>query len=101
MKQFKVKFARTFEVDVAAENGAVAQAVADSIMAQFPADSCTLLSIIAEDHVEGECAGCAVDMMKPYGKPKGPPGGPPNMGGSPATPVIRLPVLEDQIAAAA
>lgn len=97
MKKFAVKFLREFEVEVVAENSASAQTIASNILAQFPKDSCKLLSIIAE--------GVDVEVLAEIGGETGrkppPPKGPPNMGGSPATPVIRLPVLADQIAAAA
>lgn len=99
MKTFKVKFVREFEVDVEADSGVGAANIAATILEQFPKDTCKVLSIIAEDYVEGECTGCAVDPMKPHGKPKGPKPDP--SGGSPATPVMKVPVLVDQIAVAA
>lgn len=98
MKKFKVKFVREFEVQIQAENGAMASQVGSSIIAQFPKDTCKLLSIIAEDYVESECSGCAVDPMNPKGKPRG---GPPNLGGNSGGTVVKVPVLVDQIAAAA
>lgn len=54
MKKFHVKFSRVFEVDVTAETLDVAQMLARNVIAQFPKDSCTLLSIIPEDYVEPE-----------------------------------------------
>lgn len=98
MKKFTVKFLREFEVEVQADSGDMASQIAASILAQFPKDSCKLLSIVAENYVEGECAGCAVDPMSPHGKPRG---GKPNGGGSPGTPTISVPVLVDQVAEAA
>lgn len=98
MKKFNVRFLRVFEVEIFAEDSANAQTLADQILGQFPKDSCKMLSIIAE--------GAEVQVLAEIGgetgrKPPPPKGGPPNLGGSPATPVVRLPVLEDQIAAAA
>lgn len=98
MKKFSVKFLREFEVEVQANSGDAASKLAGAILAQFPKDTCKLLSIVAADYVEGECAGCAVDPMNPHGKPRG---GPPDMGGSPGTPVVRQEVLVDQVAEAA
>lgn len=99
MKKFKVKFSREFEVDVEAESGTIAEAMARSIITQFPPGTCKLLSVIAEGHGEMECAGCAVDPMNPYGKPRGPK--PDGHGGTPGTPVVRQEVLVDQVAEAA
>lgn len=99
MKKFKIKFVREFEVDVEADSGAAAAQIAAAIPEQFPKDTCRLLSIIDWEHLERECAGCAVDPMNPHGKPKGPKPDP--SGGSPATPVMKVPVLVDQVAQAA
>lgn len=99
MKQFKVKFVREFEVGVEAEDAVHAKSLADEIVKQFPADTCRLLSVIDDAYVEGECGGCAVDPHKPYGKPKGPKPDP--SGGSPSTPVMKVPMLVDQVAQAA
>lgn len=98
MKKFVIKFLRGFEVEVQADSGDMASQIATSVLAQFPKGSCKLLSIVAEDYVEGECLGCAVDPMNPHGKPRG---GPPNLGGNPGGTVVKLPVLVDQIAEAA
>lgn len=99
MKKFKVKYVREFEVDVEAEDSVIALNFADAVVAQFPEGTCRLLSIIDWEYVERECAGCAVDPMNPHGKPKGPKPDP--SGGSPATPVMKVPVLVDQVAQAA
>lgn len=99
MKKFQVKFVREFEVGIEAEDAVTAKALADEIVKQFPPETSRVLSIIAEDYVEGDCAGCAVDPHKPYGKPKGPKPDP--SGGSPSTPTMKVPVLVDQIAEAA
>lgn len=98
MKKFTVKFLRRFEVEIQADNGDSAAQIASSILAQFPKDTCMLLSIIAEDYVEGECKACAVDPLNPHGKPRG---GSPEGGGSPGTPVIRTEEMVDQVAEAA
>lgn len=98
MKKFHVKFVREFEVDVEADDAVIANKLANAILAQFPAGTCRLLSIIAEGYVEAECAGCAVDPMNPHGRPRG---GNPNGGGSPGTPVVKQEVLVDQVAEAA
>lgn len=52
MKTYHVTFARKFEVDVQAESIELAKALANRVMAEFPADSCKLLSIYADDYVE-------------------------------------------------
>lgn len=89
MKKFNVKFSREFEVEIEAENTQIAEALTHQVMAQFPPDTCKLLSIIAE--------GVQIETSD---KPT-PPFGRPNGGGSPGTPVARQEVLVDQIAKAA
>lgn len=97
MKKFTVKFQREFEVQVEAETPAIAQQLTKQIMAQFPEGTCKLLSIVAEDYIEGECAGCK-EAVKSGGKP---PHGKPDGGGTPGATVVRVPVLVDQVAEAA
>lgn len=97
MKKFTVKFARQFDVEIEADTSESARSIADRILEQFPKDSCKLLSIIAE----GAEIEVLAEISGETGRKPTPPSGPPNLGGSPATPVVRLPVLEDQIAAAA
>lgn len=92
MKNYSVKFAREFEVQVQADTLEVAQVLARRVIAQFPTDSCKLLSIIAE--------GCEVESVSPPEKPQ-PPFGRPSGGGTPGTPVVRVEELVDQIAEAA
>lgn len=92
MKNFNVRFAREFEVQVQADETAIAEVLAKRVIAQFPKDSCKLLSIIAE--------GCEVESVSPPEKPQ-PPFGRPNGGGTPGTPVVRVEELVDQVAEAA
>lgn len=91
MKKFSVKFLREFEVEIQAESAEIASQLAAKVLAQFPKDSCKLLSIIQE--------GVKTEEADPG--PRRPRGGPPNLGGSPGTPVIRQEVLIDQVAKAA
>jgi hypothetical protein len=99
MKKFSVKFIREFEVEVQAEDTATAKLMADAVIAQFPKDSCRLLSVVAEDALE-ECATCRDEgPIKPVDPPRR--GGPPNLGGNPGGTVVKVPVLVDQIAEAA
>lgn len=93
MKKYQVTFQRAFEVNVEADSLEVAELLAKQIIAQFPADTCKLLSIVAEDAV--------VQHSSPDIKPPTSPLGRPPTGGTPGTPVIRQEVLEDQIAEAA
>jgi|SRR5579871_1508381 len=97
LRKFRVKFLREFEVEIEAESGEMATQISSSILAQFPKDTCKLLSVIAEDYVEQPCAGCAADPLNPSGKPRGNPTG----GGSPGTPTVKTPPLVDQVAEAA
>ena len=45
MKTFKVKYVREFEVDIQADNLAIAEALAKKVVAQFPLGACKMLSI--------------------------------------------------------
>jgi hypothetical protein len=101
MKKFTVKFLREFEVEIEAENGAHAKNIAERILTQFPAGTCKLLSLVAEDYTEQPCQGCLDfgPIKSEVGTP--PRGGHPNGGGSPGTPIIRTEEIVDQIAAAA
>lgn len=98
MKKFTVKFVREMEFETEAEDSAQARVIAEKTLTRYPKNTCKLLSIVAEDYVDGECAGCAVDPMNPHGKPRG---GPPNLGGNSGGTVVKLPVLVDQVAEAA
>lgn len=95
MKKFNVKFLREFEVDVEADDTAHAELAAQTIIQQFAPGACKLLSIVAE--------GVAIEVVTKAG-PEGrtpPRSGPPNLGGSPGTPTVKVPVLVDQVAEAA
>jgi hypothetical protein len=94
MKKFNVKFQREFEVQVEADSLEIAGQLARQVLAQFPAGSCKLLSIYAEDYVE------PTESIGPD-QPTPPRGGSPLGGGSPGTPTATVPVLVDQIAEAA
>ena len=52
MKKYHVKFLRLFEVDVEADDIKIAEALARQLLAQFPAGTCKVLEIRAEDYVE-------------------------------------------------
>jgi hypothetical protein len=91
MKKYFVVFQRDFEVEVEAESTADAAVLARQIVAQFPAGTCKLLSIKAEDYVEPP------EPATPPSKPRGRPNG----GGTPGTPVVKKEVLADAIAEAA
>ncbi len=52
MQTYKVKFSRDFEVDIHAETLPLAGQLAKQVIAQFPAGSCKILSIIPEGYVE-------------------------------------------------
>ena len=52
MKKYHVKFLRLFEVDVEADDIKIAEALARQVLAQFPAGTCKLLEVKAEDYVE-------------------------------------------------
>ena len=52
MQTYKVKFSRDFEVDIHAGTLPLAEQLAKQVIAQFPADSCKLLSIIPGGYVE-------------------------------------------------
>ena len=97
--QFTISYLMRCKTAVEAASAAAAKGQFDELAKAY-GDGIVLLEIRAHDYVERPCPGCAVDPMNPSGKPK-PPAGPPNMGGSPATPVVRLPELVDQIAAVA
>lgn len=94
MKKFVAKFLREFEVELQAEFGDLAAQQASSVVAQFPAGTCKLLSII-EDGVAVEVVH-ELKSRREAKKPRQPKPDPP--GGSPATPVIKVPVLADQVA---
>jgi len=95
LKTFHVSFARLFEVEIKAEDGKAAKVLADQVAAQFPENTCTLLSIVEDGYVEKPCAACEAGDLE---KPEKPPGGRPNGGGAPGTPVVKQEVLVDQIA---
>lgn len=90
MSKFTVKFQRDFEVDIEVESTAHAQVWAQTMILQFPKETCKILSIIREG-VEVETT--PDKPPTPFGRPNG--------GGSPGTPVIRVETLVDQIAEAA
>jgi hypothetical protein len=100
MKKFKAKFLRIFEVEVEADDASDARTIGADIVGQFPQGTCKLLSVIEEGHEDATCAACA-DAEKNGTGPHTPKGGPPTLGGSPATPVVKLPKLADQVAEAA
>lgn len=91
MKKFVAKFLREFEVEIQAESTAAAAQAARKVLDQFPKDTVRVLSVIAE--------GAVIETPAPTPGPRR--GGPPTLGGSPATPTIKVPVLADQIAEAA
>lgn len=91
MNKYRIKFQRDFEVDVEAEGIQLAEGIGKAILAQFPKDTCKLLSIEAH----GEVAAVQPEKPTPPFKPRGRPNG----GGTPGTPVVRQQeVLVDQIA---
>jgi hypothetical protein len=96
VKKFNVKFTRTFEVQIEAEDLNAARALSERIVSEFPEGTCKLLSVIREG-VTLETEERAEKMPEP---PK-PRGGKPAGGGTPGTPVVKTPVLVDQIADAA
>lgn len=93
MKIFNVKFVREFEVEIQAEDTKTAETLAQKVLGQFAAGTCKLLSIVDVENVPLQA--------EPPPTPRRPRGGPPNLGGSPATPTIKVPVLVDQVAEAA
>ena len=90
MNKYRIKFQRDFEMDVEAEGIQLAEKIGQAILAQFPKDTCKLLSIEAH----GEVAAVQPEKPQPPLKPRGRPNG----GGTPGTPVARREVLVDQIA---
>lgn len=92
MKKFNVKFQREFDAQIEADTPAMA-----AQMLSRQVGSCKVLSIIADDYIERPCPACK-DAVKSGGKP---PHGTPEGGGNPGATVVRVPVLVDQIAAAA
>lgn len=52
MNKFNVKFQRDFEVQIEADTVELAEKLANQVLAQFPKDTCKLLSIIPEGYVE-------------------------------------------------
>lgn len=89
MKKFTVKFQRDFEAEIEAVDIDIAGTIAHNIVAQFPAGTCKLLSVLPEGYVP---------PADP--EPVRPRGGPPS-GGTPGTPVVKQEILADQIAKAA
>jgi hypothetical protein len=49
MQKFNVKFSRDFEVGIEADTLALAELLAGRIIAEFPASTCRLLSIVPEE----------------------------------------------------
>lgn len=93
MKKFTVKFVRDFEVEIQADDTKQAETLAQKVIAQFATGTCKLHSIVGE--------GVVITISENPQPPFKPRPGPPNLGGSPATPTIKVPVLVDQIAEAA
>ena len=62
MKNFHVKFIREFEVDVQADTTEVAGQLAKQIIAQFPAGTCKLLSVVEDGYVEPPEAANTADL---------------------------------------
>lgn len=83
MKKFNLKYLCEVAVVVNAETTDDAATIAKLTLAQFPRESqAKVLSIYAEDYVEPP-------------RPTSPPRGRPIGGGSPGTPVVRHPALDE------
>lgn len=93
MKKYTIKFQRDFVVEVGAENLTAVERLSRDLVAGFPADTCKLLSIIAEDAVVEHTAPDIKPPTSPLGRPPTRP--------TPGTPTIRQDVLVDAIAKAA
>jgi hypothetical protein len=91
--KYHIKFQRDFEVEFEALDMESAEKLAHDLVAQFPAGSCKLLSIYADDYK------APPDDPAPVVSP--PRGGSPVGGGTPGTPVVKTEILVDQIAEAA
>ncbi len=99
MKKFNATLVREFQVGIEADSAAIAERIAHQVMAQFPAGTCRLLSLIEDGYEEKPCAACDAGDLKKPDQP--PPHGTPTPGGSPGTPTVSVPVLVDQVAKAA
>lgn len=86
MKKYFAVFLRKFEVEIEADDIKAAQVKAETVVTQFPPETCKLHSITAEDYVAPP-----EDPVKPYKDP----GPKPKGGGTPGTPTIAALIITD------